>query len=232
MYVDNDSHYADEARRASRHAHQLRQDLAEVHASLGLAELASARYEAAEKAFEEAISLNPNLFEAYYYYGRTLFHENKMEEAIIQFAKAAEVDPADYQSRCLRVQILNGLGESDLARQEAEESIRVLERHLQWNPDDIRAYHLGAGNLIILGQRGKASKWLQKAISMDPDDPVVLYNAACNFALMGKTDEAFKHLERAIEFGTVSAAWMRNDGDLKVLRQDERFEALLARVGV
>jgi len=228
MYVESNVRFKNEALKASQKAAAINSDIAEVHASLGLAALVSKKYQAAELAFQHAIRLNPNLFEAYYYYGRTHFHQNHMAQAMDAFAKAAEVDPGDYQSRCLRVQILNGLGDTKLARKEAKIAIGVLESHLKWNPDDVRAYHLGAGSQIVLGRIQKACAWLNKAIEMDPNDPVVLYNAACNFALMNKIDDAILHLHKAIKYGTVSPAWMKYDNDLANLRSDDRFKQLLS----
>jgi Flp pilus assembly protein TadD len=146
------------------------------------------------------------------------------------FRKAAETDPADYQSRCLRVQILRGTGHEALAIEEAREAVKVLERHLEWHPDDARALHLGAGSLITLGRTERAKNWLRRALELDPDDPIVLYNVACNFATLGEAGESLDYLEQAVEHGTVSSDWMRNDEDLVSLRDDPRYTALLQRV--
>ena len=111
------------------------------------------------------------------------------------FRKAAEVEPADYQSRCLRAQILRGLGRMEEAISQARDAVRVLEKHLEWNPDDARALHLGAGSLLVLGDEERAKRWLKRALEMNPDDSVLLYNVACNFANMGETDEAIGFLD-------------------------------------
>ena len=68
---------------------------------------------------KQAIELNPNLFEAYYYYARTKLHRGDMVAAANLFDKAAKADPADYQSRCLRGQILRGSGRLEEARIQA-----------------------------------------------------------------------------------------------------------------
>lgn len=230
MYADPKPEYRDKAREASTRALELDPQLAEAHASRGLAHLVCEEFDIAEADFKAALELNPRLFEAYYYFGRTRFHQGRLEEAAELFKKAAEVEPADYQSRCLRVQILRGLGREEDAAREAEHAITVVERHLQWNPDDARAYHLGAGTLVILGDVDRAKRWLLRAIEMDPDDPIVLYNVACNLATLGEVDKALEYLGRAMEHGTVSAAWMKNDEDLANLRADPRFTEMLAKL--
>ncbi len=230
MYADPNPEYRERARDASARAVDLDPQLAEAHAARGLAHLVCEDYEAAEGEFERALELNASLFEAYYYFARTRFHQGRLEEAIELFRRAFEVDPADYQSRCLRIQVLRGMGRVDEARSEARDALQVLERHMKWNPDDARAYHLGAGTLVVLGEVERAKRWLHQAIEIDSDDPVVLYNVACNLATLGEVDSAITYLEKAIEFGTISAAWMRNDEDLANLRDDVRFQELVRRL--
>jgi TolB-like protein/Flp pilus assembly protein TadD len=230
MYVDPNPVHAQQADRASRRALELGPDLAEAHAARGLACLVSRKFAKAERAFEKALALNPRLFEAYYYYARTRFHQGDMEGAAELFRKAAETDPSDYQSRCLRVQILRGIGQTALAIKEAGEAVQVLEKHLEWHPDDARGLHLGAGSLVVLGQTDRAKRWLRRALELDPDDPIVLYNVACNFATLGEVGESLDYLEQAIEHGTVSSDWMRNDEDLASLHGNPRYTALLERV--
>jgi adenylate cyclase len=226
MHVDPQDSYREEATKASQKALDLSPELAEAHASRGLAYLISDEYAEADAEFERALELNPRLYEAYYYYGRAKVHEGEPEKAAQLFAKAAEVNPADYQARLLRVQILRGLGRMDEAREAAKAALPVVEKHLEWNPDDARALHLGAGSLIVTGDTERGLRWLERALDIDPTDPVILYNVACNLSTLGQTDRALDCLEQAIERGTVSAAWMHNDADLDSLRDHPRFDAL------
>lgn len=230
MYADPRPDYRDRARDASARAVELDPELAEAHASCGLAHLVSEKFDAAEREFEIALELNPHLFEAYYYFARTRFHQGRLDEAIELFRRAAAIDPTDYQSRCLRIQVLRGMGRSDDAHAEAADALPVLEEHLKWSPDDARAYHLGAGTLIVLGDVDRAKRWLHRAIDIDPDDPVVLYNVACNLSTLDEIDKALEYLDRAVDSGTISLAWMRNDEDLANLRDDPRFRNLLQRL--
>lgn len=227
MYADRKPGYCEKAQQASKRAVELDPDLAEAHASRGLSHLVSEDFAAAEREFEKALELNPRLFEAHYYFARTRFHQGRLDEAMELFRSAAAVNPQDYQSRCLRIQILRGAGRVDEARAEATEALEVLERHLRLNPDDARAYHLGAGTLVVLGEIERAKQWLRRAIEIDPDDPIVQYNVACNLATLGEIDDAIRYLSRVIEAGTISEAWIRNDEDLANLRGDPRFEQLM-----
>jgi adenylate cyclase len=230
MYADPRADYRDQAAQASRRALELQPELAEAHASRGLADLIAGQYAAAETEFERAIELNPRLYEGYYYCGRASFHQGDVERAAELFAKAAEVNPAEYQARCLRVQILRGLGRGDEAIREAGKNIEVLENHLQWNPDDVRALHLGAGSLMVLGQTDRAKRWLARALEVDPDDSILLYNVACNYATMGELEKSIDYLEAAVAHGIVNLAWISSDHDLDALRPLPRFQSLLGRI--
>lgn len=226
MYADPNPEYCDIACTASERALELAPNSAEAHASCGLAHLINDEFAKAERSFEEAIRLNPRLFEAYYYYARTRFHQGDLDMAADLFKKAAEMDPGDYQSRCLRVQILRGKGRDVEAAQEAREAVDVVLQNLEWNPDDARAFHLGAGSLVAMGDTERAKRWLHRAIEIDPDDPIVLYNVACNLATIDEPDDALDYLEKVIESGAVSPAWVRNDSDLDSLRDLPRYKRL------
>ncbi|MDH3275938.1 MAG: hypothetical protein OEM99_15525, partial [Gammaproteobacteria bacterium] len=68
MYADPTPWFRDQAREASDRALSLNPDLAEAHASSGLAHLVCEEFEKAEIEFKAAIELNPRSFEAYYYF--------------------------------------------------------------------------------------------------------------------------------------------------------------------
>jgi TolB-like protein/Flp pilus assembly protein TadD len=230
MYEDPKPDYRENALNASARALKLAPDLAEAHVSAGLASLVCTDYESAETQFKKALELNPKLYEAYYYYGRTQFHNGNLAMAAKLFRQAADLDPTDYKSRCLRVQILRGLGRTEEAAREAKEAVAIVERSLAWNPDDVSAHYFGAGSLIVLGEIDRAKRWLHRALEIDPNDSVLLYNVACNLAVMGNTNAAIRYLGQAIDHGVVNASWMQNDNALASVREDPRFSKLLSRL--
>ena len=92
---DEDMHRAD---RASQIAMELAPDLADAHFARGFALSLHRRYDEAQIHFELAARINPNLFDAYYYYGRAAFARGEIEHSVELFRKAAEVRQEDYQS--------------------------------------------------------------------------------------------------------------------------------------
>ena len=109
-------------------------------------------------------------------------------------------------------------------------SRKGIEKHLELNPDDARALYLGAGALVLLGERDRGLEWTKRARAIDPEDPGVLYNVACSYALLGRSDDAIACLEQAIWNGFGHREWLDNDSDLDSLRADPRFQALRSKL--
>jgi hypothetical protein len=57
---------------------------------------------------------------------------------------------------------------------------------------------------------------------------LLLFNAACFEARLGRTDDALAHLERAIAVDEGIKELIRSDDDLDSLRDDPRFDELVA----
>lgn len=230
MYADPNPAHIAAAHSASRRAVELSPDVAEAHASRGLAHLASRNFADAEEEFRRAIDINPYLSETYFFYARERFQRGDMKSAARLFRRAADLDPTDYQSRCLRAQILQGSGHHKQASAEAEEAIAVVEKNMKSYPDDSSGLDLGALSLLQLGREEEAKRWLQRAVQLDPQDPLVLYNAACGYASMNEVERSLDYLEQALEHGTISLDWMQNDEDLASLRASPRYVDLSRRL--
>jgi non-specific serine/threonine protein kinase len=215
----------------SRKALDLDPDLAEAHASRGLALSLGRSFEEAEGEFKEAIRRNPRLYEAYYFYGRACMAEGRYEQAAELFQKAAEMRPEDYQAPCFLEQALRGVGApKEQVDAASRRTVAIIEDHIELNPDDARALYLGGGCLLTLGERDRGLEWGRRALAIDPDDPMILYNVACLWSQAGETDSAVETLERAVDAGFGHRDWVVHDSDFDALREDPRFQKLLGRL--
>jgi len=230
MCRDTDRKYLQESLKASSKALMLEPDLAEAHASRGLALSLDGRYEEAQTEFETAIRLNSRLFEGYYFYARDRYVQGFLEEAANLFNKACQVDPDDYQAPIFLAQTYSGLNEPKKAKVHLRNGLLAAEKHLQMNPDDARARYLGAAALVELGEEEKGVEWARKALAIDPDDPVMLYALACIYATIHDADEALDHLERAVDNGFTHKLWIKQDSYLNPIRENSRFQALIKRL--
>jgi len=227
MYVDSAVSVRLQAETNSRLALQLAPDLAQVHASRGLALSYGSRQDAAEKAFERAVELDPMLFDAYYFHGRYAFSKGKLEAAAKLFEKAAEVRPDDYQAVALLAQVYRALGQDDERDRARQRTLEVIEKRLQTSPNDARALCFGSVNLLEAGETEKGMEWLERAKNSLADDALNLYNVACVYSNIGKIDDALDCLEKSVRKGMAEVDWMMNDSDLDNLRDHPRFKALL-----
>jgi len=218
------------AERASRRALELAPGLADAYVARGFTLSLSGRYEDAAVEFESAIRLNPNLFDAYYYYARSSFASGDIARSADLFGRAGEVRHEDFQSVMLQAQSLRMLGRTDEQRVATREGIRRAEQMLSLNPLDGRALSLGSGALFDEGHSARAIEWSQRALELYPDDLSTLVSAACLSARTGQKEDALGFLERVFARGWGKRDWVEHDPDYDTLRDDPRFQKLLARL--
>jgi TolB-like protein/Flp pilus assembly protein TadD len=227
MWFDASEDNLREALSASRRAVELDSESPVTHASLGLALFLSKDYEAAREEFETALGLCTELFEAYYYYGRSCFAQGQFEKAAELFGQASQASPADFQALSLRALCFRALNRDAEARRIFQECLKKIENHLQLNPDDVRAVYMKAGSFIGLGDHAQAIEWSDRALSMDPEEPSVLYNVACNYALLNEQEKALDCIEKAFDKGFGHKEWMEHDPDFLSIKNHPRFKALM-----
>jgi adenylate cyclase len=219
-----------EAERASRIAMELAPDLADAHLSRGYTLSNQRRYQEAQAHFEAAARINPNLFDAYYYYGRAAFAAGDIEKSVELWRKAGDVRREDFESPLLQGQSLRKLGRLDEAHEINREALRRAERLLEVNPGNARVLSFGAGALDLDGQVERALEWARRAEQLYPDDMGVIINGACLRARNGMKDEALDLLERVFNKGWGKKDWVENDPDYDSLRAEPRFIAMMARL--
>jgi len=111
-----------------------------------------------------------------------------------------------------------------------QESLRRAERVLALNPRDVRVLSLGAGAWQAAGDPVRSLEWTQRALDIDPNDMSALINGALMHAKAGHKEDAIALLDRAFSLGWGKRDWIAQDPDYDSLRDDPRFQALLARL--
>jgi len=218
------------AEEASRKALELDLDLAEAHASRGMVLSLSQNHDQAGEHFEKAIALNGKLYEAYYFYARASVAQGKYLKAARLYEQAIEVRPEDFQAPLLLPQVYRSLGRPDDVARAYREGVDKARRHLELNPDDVRALYLCGGALVESGSPDEGFEMVNRAVTIAPNETGLLYNVACIYSSQGRVDEALDHLERAVRAGYNHRAWMETDSDLDPVRQLPRFQALLKQI--
>jgi serine/threonine protein kinase/tetratricopeptide (TPR) repeat protein len=230
MWFERSPEMLQEADLMSLKAIELGPDLAEAHASRGLALSINQLFDEAAVEFERAIALNPRLYEAFYFYARDASAQGRMERAAELYRKAHEVRPEEFQSLFLCSQALRSLDRQEEAEEIALYGIEAAERHLDLYPEDTRAMYLGAAAMIIYGQKERGLRWAQTAATLDPERDGMLYQLACIHSLAGEADKAVEYLEDWEQEGALPRNWLENDCDLDNCRTHPRFIALMDRL--
>jgi TolB-like protein/Tfp pilus assembly protein PilF len=99
----------------ARKAVALEPDLAEAHASLGIACSYQRKFAEADKELKRAIELNPNYAMAHHWYSHHLLTLGRLTEALAENDRARQLDPYSLPINYLRGVMLLGLHEYDRA---------------------------------------------------------------------------------------------------------------------
>ena len=96
-----------------------------------------------------------------------------------------------------------------------------------------------AENPFVYGEIVTAAAFADRALELDrrivallPHDCVARYNLACSLALGECRGEAIDQLRRALEQGYNDFEYLAHDTDLKNLRDEPAYQALLREFGV
>jgi adenylate cyclase len=203
-------------------------ELAEAHAAQGEALSGLGHIKESEQAFERALELDPNHFEANLFYARHWARFGEFERALPYFTRATEVQPDDCQAPFLLDQVLRALSRREEGLPYAQMGLKRAEEALRKFPESSRPAQLGATTLASMGEYDEARLWMDRALAIDPDDPHIGYNAACMWAQIGDLDRAFDYLERwANHSGMENRDWMLHDPDLDRIRSHPRYAQFL-----
>jgi len=218
------------AKEAAKKALELDPDLAEAHASLGLAYLQfKSDPVKAEAEFKEAIRLNPSYATARQWYSMALTMQMRLEEALEHALKSIELDPMAHIMHVNAAAALRGLGRHEEARDHYQRAIELepdyesayaeladvnvalwnwggakatLREALQRNPNNANALLARASLMLILGHDAEALSLAAKARQAAPNSAHVAEQLGWILRGAGRTDEAIELLENALNRGT------------------------------
>jgi adenylate cyclase len=151
-------------------------------------------------------------------------------QALRHYEKAVEVMENDYHAWALLITCYEALCNKAGVRHAAEMMVAQAEKAVAEDPSNGSALGIGAGGLAALGEAERAKEWIDRAILIDPDNLNMLYNFACVLAAhLNDKEAALNLLERSLSrIATVQIKLAEADPDLDSLRDDPRFQQLLA----
>ena len=109
----------------ARKAVALEPDLAEAHASLGIACVYQRKFAEGDKELKRAIELNPNYAMAHHWYSLLLVTLGRLTQALAENDRARRLDPFSLPINYLRGVMLLGLHEYDRAAEQLETAAAI-----------------------------------------------------------------------------------------------------------
>jgi serine/threonine protein kinase/Flp pilus assembly protein TadD len=230
MYTGQEEAMLRLAEEASSKAIELDPTLAEAQVARGMALTLYKDFAGAERHFQEALRINPNSFDANYYFGRARWAEGRPNDAIALYQRAAELQPDQYDVQGMLVEMLRSAGREEEALAATERARQATERYLQLFPSDARALCYMAGVLAHLQRVQESDVWIQRALEVGEGESTVHYNLACVYAYRQEQEKALQQLDRAIDSGFFHREWIENDPDLAAVRTHPGYPKVIGRL--
>jgi len=124
--------------------------------------------------------------------GNALFQKGKVDEAIVHYQTALQINP-DYAEAHIN------LGNALLQRGKVDEAIVHYQTALQIHPDDAKAQANLGNALFQKGNADEAIAHFQKALQINPDNAVAHVDLGYALLQKGDLDEAIVHYEKALQ---------------------------------
>jgi adenylate cyclase len=219
----------EEARRISKKALRLAPGIPETHIARGIAYSIYKDFKQADLEFEVAVNLKPESHNAWFTWARSKTYQGDVHKAIEFYQKASELGLDRYRCVLIQMSLRASLGDMEGALEKAEEGLRRAKEFLELNPDDNRAWNMGAFALYRLGRVDEAQEWMDTSLANSPSNSEFTYNAAGYYALTGDVDKSLDYLAQAADSGCFNLTWLEQDSDFDSVRNNLRFREIIER---
>ncbi|MEC4892001.1 MAG: tetratricopeptide repeat-containing serine protease family protein [Oscillatoria sp. PMC 1051.18] len=173
------------------------------------------QYDEAILAFDRAIALNPQLYQAWYAKGLTLRFQKRYREAVIAFEQAIAQSKQEFAPAW------RGKGQALIGLNAYQEALKSFQAAIAISPDDFALHALRGEVLQELKRNQEAISAYTQAIKIKPH-PWVYYNRGTVYSSQGDNQAAIADFARALELKPDYAAAYNNRGNARFEMGDER----------
>jgi len=179
---------------------------------------------------EEAVRLGGESWEVNKQAGRFYLNRRDFPAATRHYEKAVELVESDFHAWAMLSTCYQALGDTAKLREAAKRMVSESQVAVQQDPSNGAALGILAGGYALLGEKEKMREWIDRALLVDPDNLNMRHNFACVLTLTGEKDAALKMLETTLSAcGEYQVHITESDVDFDTLRDDPRFDALIAQ---
>ncbi len=194
MYHEKkDPFWAQKALGAAQRAEQLKDNLPEVHFSLGTVYLRTGKAEQAIVELKRGLQLSPNSDEGYLRLGKAYMNSGQKDEAIATYKKAIEVNPYYWGNRI-------ALGNAYFSIGETEKALDEYKHVTELEPGNVAGWDNIGNAYLRLGKYEDSIPAYKKSIELSPTWSAY-NNLGSVYSLLGRYAEAVQMSEKAVELG-------------------------------
>jgi adenylate cyclase len=226
-----DCHDMDDGVAAGHAAQSIDPNIAEAHLPM-VRRLEEQRHHAeADALMETALRLAPDSWEVNKVAGRLALSRRDVPRATRHYETAAEVMESDFHAWAMLATCYQAQADREKLRQAAKMMVSESEKAVQQDPSNGAALGILAGGYALLGEEERTREWIDRAMLIDPDNLNMHYNFACVLsAHLGDKEGALTMLEHTLSIvGEFQIRVAETDPDLDAIRDDPRFQKILAR---
>jgi len=181
--------------------------------------------EAAFRAYERGLALNPTNPEILYGLGELYTNGGELEKGYVILKKLLELKPKYVIGWSM-------LGNNYLKRGDYIDAEKAYKHALALQPDAMPVLALLGDLELTRRDFGRARSYYGQVEAKGWNDPYIAYQLACVEAQTGRKDAALEWLEKALQRGYNDLEKLVNDGHLASIRGEPRFRNLLSHYGL
>jgi adenylate cyclase len=153
-----------------------------------------------------------------------------LEDAVRYFETATALAETGFTAPAMLVSCYSALGDAENARRAAQTALARIEPVVAQDRSNGHAMAYGAQALAVLGEAERAKEWMARALLINPENQLMRYNFACGLiAILHDADAALDMLGPVLaQDPGNNVRHAKIDPDLDALRDDPRFQAMLA----
>ncbi len=246
------------AEEEAKDAIRLDEHLAEPHVALGwVRQFYDWNWGDAEREYTRALTLNPNLPVAHHWYSNLLMATGRTEQALREIERARQLDPSSLIINTVIAVHLLYARRTDEAIAQLQRTLAIdpafapghFALGLAYEQKSMlraaliemsRGYeraNRGPYGLMYVGYAyalaGNREKALQAARQLEAEAALLQpLGIAKIYGALGERDRAIVWIERAFDARATDLVWLRQDPMFDRIRDDPRFEAYCAKVGL